>query len=73
MAENAHTHKHTITHALQGTGEVFTTPRLVPDAKWEKFADIDHSNFPKNQYHVEDPFMFVGVRVSGVVVIAGRA
>ena len=52
-----HTHAHT--RPLKGTGEVFTTPRLEPGAKWEKFANIDHSHFPKNQYHVEDPYMSV--------------
>ena len=38
---------------------MYTTPRLAPGAKWTKFADIDHSEFPHNQYHVEDPYMGV--------------
>ena len=48
----------------QGTDAVYTTRRLVPGAKWSRFASIDHSSFPPaaEYYHVEDPFMWVDKR-----------
>ena len=40
-----------------------TVERLESGARWETFASISHAGLPTNdQYHVEDPFMWVDKR-----------
>lgn len=41
----------------QATTEVWTTPRL--GAAWTVFSNISHDGLPANDYHVEDPFLWV--------------
>jgi len=44
----------------QHTSNVFTTPYL--GGNWTTYATIDHSMFPHDEYHVEDPFMWIDLK-----------
>lgn len=46
----------------QFTLQVFTTPRLAPGGVWAVYANISHEALPANDYHVEDPFLWVDSR-----------
>ena len=44
----------------QATAEVWTTPQL--GAAWVVFANISHDGLPNNDYHVEDPYLWIDAR-----------
>jgi len=43
----------------QQTTTIYTTPRLAAGAKWAVFANISHADLPADEFHVEDPFLWV--------------
>jgi hypothetical protein len=46
----------------QATTQIFTTPGLNPGGVWTVFANISHDALPTNEYHVEDPFLWIDSR-----------
>ena len=46
----------------QATEQLWTTPALAPGGIWVVFANISHASLPADQYHVEDPFLWVDKR-----------
>ena len=52
-------HKGAFYMTNQETVTIYTTPRLVAGAIWTVHANISHAALPTNEYHVEDPFMWI--------------
>lgn len=46
----------------QQTTTIYTTPALAAGAQWTVYANISHAELPSDQYHVEDPFMWIDGR-----------
>ena len=46
----------------QQTEQIYTTPSLIPGAKWSIYSNISHEALPQDEYHVEDPFLWVDRR-----------
>ena len=44
----------------QATEQVFMTPKL--GSPWSVFANISHAALPTDQYHVEDPYLWIDKR-----------
>jgi hypothetical protein len=46
----------------QFTTQIYTTPALTAGAVWTVHANISHATLPTDDYHVEDPFLWVDRR-----------
>ena len=46
----------------QATTQLFRCAALAPGAQWAVVANISHAALPANQYHVEDPVLWVDAR-----------
>jgi hypothetical protein len=46
----------------QPTLQIFTTPSLTSGGTWSLYSNISHASLPQDEYHVEDPFLWVDKR-----------
>lgn len=46
----------------QFTLQIFTTPSVAAGSRWEVYANISHAALPSDDYHVEDPRLWVDAR-----------